>query len=822
MYKVTVRSLRGKPTGYNEYITADVADNEELHHISPYFSSSAITGSRYRTISEGKGYHSNVIRTDWSQSSYGFSNRFGWIGVNTEYLTDLTVTTTVNGKPTHTTVPAAIVASTATASANGVAAGDVSVALSPKLLDVLGKLLSEAEAACGRSQKRQTCNVNENFALRVAEEASAGGALEFVDAGVETTLPVITAGTVSTILNNAGLGAALPLVGIAVTWRLLGKLQAFTLPAASMNKNTGGDEDQDRCPADAPKGDDAVSFESGHDERTHKSDKHKPRCMDNECKAENKSGQKCKEVLHSRRLIEVYKLRQKQGKYKGCDCLASAQVIGVYTSDSAIYDFGLGWLDLQQKVLEDLSTSVALHCGEPAERWFSYQDGFEAVTQFCDKPDRKLKLRPSGDGLPDAQVDYSHGTMDPTIRIYAYVEDTYVGDKDSEDRKMGGSAAINCQWFNIAAIKGPISVPGHQDPNPPPQEATFLSIVLSNFIDESHYNDAWYFHVIKGGESAVCRPNDQAISSVSAWNNPSIENPPWPGGTFPLKVDELGNCEYKNDGSDPGALWCGEKAMPCHEDESKSGSSQVCSDKYYKTSEHPVVVWLLAPLLNEATRDFEEGSKQLVGITTRKLIRPVLRSQGGGGWKATVRICWQAYGFGGRLAFITYLHLPVVVDGQSPNKPEDFRMSKVFLGYTPIREDSRETGNYMGEEFDLLETHKTCVLVLEIVESSPWTTKGRRNPTKLDVLRSKLFNRQAIWMTMKSELSHEMIAKTPTCRDDRTAFHFLHGGAAEHVWDSADAAKLVKGKQPKLNVQVEMVPNEAHAWDYGSPFSARS
>lgn len=108
----------------------------------------------------------------------------------------------VNGEPTHTTVPAAIVTSTATGSVNGVAPGDVRVALSPKLLDVLGKLLSQAEAACGQSQKRQTCNLNERFAQRVAEEARAGGALEFVGAGVEITLPVITAGTVSTILNN--------------------------------------------------------------------------------------------------------------------------------------------------------------------------------------------------------------------------------------------------------------------------------------------------------------------------------------------------------------------------------------------------------------------------------------------------------------------------------------------------------------------------------------------------------------------------------------------------------------------------------------------
>ena len=29
------------------------------------------------------------------------------------------------------------------------------------------------------------------------------------------------------------------------------------------------------------------------------------------------------------------------------------------------------------------------------------------------------------------------------------------GDKDTEDKKMGGEATINCQYYNIAAIQGP-------------------------------------------------------------------------------------------------------------------------------------------------------------------------------------------------------------------------------------------------------------------------------------------------------------------------------------------------------------------------------
>jgi hypothetical protein len=33
---------------------------------------------------------------------------------------------------------------------------------------------------------------------------------------------------------------------------------------------------------------------------------------------------------------------------------------------------------------------------------------------------------------------------------------------------------FDCQWFNIAAIKGPISAPRHQDLEPPPPKASQL------------------------------------------------------------------------------------------------------------------------------------------------------------------------------------------------------------------------------------------------------------------------------------------------------------------------------------------------------------
>jgi hypothetical protein len=172
----------------------------------------------------------------------------------------LIYTTTINNQVSITTVPAAIVAATATASGDGLTPDDVSIAFSPKLLDVLNNLAEEAEIACAARRKRQTCNANERFAQRVAEELEPGGAFDFVEAEVLATLPTVTAGDVARILNGARvpIGSA---VSVFLTWKVMNGLKAFTISSTSL---TGGgvEDDEDKCPADAPQGDKAVSRRS--------------------------------------------------------------------------------------------------------------------------------------------------------------------------------------------------------------------------------------------------------------------------------------------------------------------------------------------------------------------------------------------------------------------------------------------------------------------------------------------------------------------------------------------------------------------------------
>lgn len=75
--------------------------------------------------------------------------------MNTEYLTEEIITTTVNDQSTETKIPIQIQVVTAVAAGEGVAAGDVTVLLSEGLRSSLGDAVSAASAACGAAAKRR-------------------------------------------------------------------------------------------------------------------------------------------------------------------------------------------------------------------------------------------------------------------------------------------------------------------------------------------------------------------------------------------------------------------------------------------------------------------------------------------------------------------------------------------------------------------------------------------------------------------------------------------------------------------------------------------
>jgi hypothetical protein len=127
--------------------------------------------------------------------------------------------------------------------------------------------------------------------------------------------------------------------------------------------------------------------------------------------------------------------------------------------------------------------------------------------------------------------------------------------------------------------------------SPPPQKTKALSIILQAYTDEAISQMSWLFFQVNFGESALCKSDKDAVLKHDAPESADIDNPPWPRGTFPLKIHGM-DCEYKNEGNE-GELWCKEKngqAIPCKADDMKSEKkSRPCDKGLWSIEQHAVV-----------------------------------------------------------------------------------------------------------------------------------------------------------------------------------------------------------------------------------------
>jgi len=135
--------------------------------------------------------------------------------------------------------------------------------------------------------------------------------------------------------------------------------------------------------------------------------------------------------------------------------------------------------------------------------------------------------------------------------------------------------------------------PSDPPPPPPPPAATkALSIILQNTVDQVGNVNNWLFFATDRGVSALCRKEGTAIANSPAKDGSTlVDNPPWPGGTFKLRVDNM-DCEYKNDGGNAGALWCNGKAISCQEEVARGkgeAGSKACETGDVLVQQHPVV-----------------------------------------------------------------------------------------------------------------------------------------------------------------------------------------------------------------------------------------
>ena len=109
-----------------------------------------------------------------------------------------------------------------------------------------------------------------------------------------------------------------------------------------------------------------------------------------------------------------------------------------------------------------------------------------------------------------------------------------------------------------------------------------INIIYRSYTRKSYYENQWFFYETPVGKSAICRPADQTIAKFGPYIG--YAEPRWPAGTFPVRPFGM-DCEYKNNGQNPGALWCKGRSGPIgckEEDRLASRNGQWCQSDVWQ------------------------------------------------------------------------------------------------------------------------------------------------------------------------------------------------------------------------------------------------
>ncbi|KAF2111175.1 hypothetical protein BDV96DRAFT_634945 [Lophiotrema nucula] len=288
-------------------------------------------------------------------------SRTKWIGVNTEYLTEIYATMTVNNVPTTVTTGLPIALVTATDAASGLGVGDVSVALSPAILDVLNSIAAEVAETCA-GKKRQACDINLEFGTAVNREMAAGGRLDFNFDFIQ--VPTLTAGDVAAVVDAVTVAGGAPvggMLGVYVFLYIIAQENAnggkptippvANIPATMNNPSKTKDPPSSTssgCPPDAPTG------------------KNRPICPSDDCKGPNDGG-------------KDQDRRCQEGKWKNCPCVREVNAIAQQRPG--------WWLDNQQSILQ----WIVDHDDESEQPWCLYgasSKGDKIPAEYCQCGDK--------------------------------------------------------------------------------------------------------------------------------------------------------------------------------------------------------------------------------------------------------------------------------------------------------------------------------------------------------------------------------------------------------------------------------------------------
>ncbi|SPO03657.1 uncharacterized protein DNG_06340 [Cephalotrichum gorgonifer] len=309
-----------------------------------------------------------------------------WIGVNTEYLTEETRTTTVDNVEVTTVVKPQLAVVTATEASEGVDVGDVTVLVSDTVQDEMDAIIKQAVASCGapaKLRKRDSTSCIINALQGAAQNDEALGLInpaEWESFGLELvdSAPGILSAAFQVFKTRAQKNKFALLVGAAAAFG------AFVAePAAEVGHkfifegglfgfpgSDGGNNENDPTPTEP-----TTTTSTSTCDPSATVDENSPACDDEDCKGEGK------------------------GEKKNCPCVkwTKKMVEGLFDKD---------WANEQQKILQELEAGVPDVIPPQCFR-NTYGDGFDGKPRaepsaFC---------RCSSIGGPGTKTEGNYATM---------------------------------------------------------------------------------------------------------------------------------------------------------------------------------------------------------------------------------------------------------------------------------------------------------------------------------------------------------------------------------------------------------------------------
>lgn len=122
----------------------------------------------------------------------------------------------------------------------------------------------------------------------------------------------------------------------------------------------------------------------------------------------------------------------------------------------------------------------------------------------------------------------------------------------------------------------PLEEEPESEPEPEPTGPTKQLAVLGAYVPGAPTMD-WLFLEADYEQGVECREDFLRPFETVPWDESGTT---YPGGTKELDLEIDGEvCEYRNDGDDPGALWCGERVIGCLNDPADKDPNDVNAEK---------------------------------------------------------------------------------------------------------------------------------------------------------------------------------------------------------------------------------------------------